>query len=109
MPKLILTFYLAMTNQQLAPKWCRWILSHYQLPQPRRYFDPQKLEQLIQSVKAHGILENLLVRPLKGKEGVYELVAGERRFRAAQSAELTEVPVTNSRNYPMKKLFLSLL
>ncbi|MEM7757137.1 MAG: ParB/RepB/Spo0J family partition protein [Cyanobacteria bacterium P01_A01_bin.40] len=62
--------------------------------QPRRYFDPQKLEQLTQSVKAHGILENLLVRPLKGKEGVYELVAGERRYRAAQAAELTEVPVT---------------
>jgi ParB family chromosome partitioning protein len=62
--------------------------------QPRRYFDPQKLEQLTQSVKAHGILENLLVRPLKGKEGEYELVAGERRYRAAQAAELTEVPVT---------------
>ena len=62
--------------------------------QPRRYFDPQKLEQLTQSVKAHGILENLLVRPLKGKEGAYELVAGERRYRAAQAAELTEVPVT---------------
>ncbi len=62
--------------------------------QPRRYFDPQKLEQLTQSVKAHGILENLLVRPLKGKEGEYELVAGERRYRAAIAAELTEVPVT---------------
>jgi ParB family transcriptional regulator, chromosome partitioning protein len=62
--------------------------------QPRRYFDPQKLEQLTQSVKAHGILENLLVRPLENKEGSYELVAGERRYRAAQAAELTEVPVT---------------
>ena len=62
--------------------------------QPRRYFDPQKLEQLTQSVKAHGILENLLVRPLKGKEGFYELVAGERRYRAAQTAGLAEVPVT---------------
>jgi ParB family transcriptional regulator, chromosome partitioning protein len=62
--------------------------------QPRRYFDPQKLEQLTQSIKAHGILENLLVRPLENKEGSYELVAGERRYRAAQAAELTEVPVT---------------
>jgi ParB family transcriptional regulator, chromosome partitioning protein len=62
--------------------------------QPRRYFDPQKLEQLTQSVKAHGILENLLVRPLENKEGSYELVAGERRYRAAIAAELTEVPVT---------------
>jgi ParB family transcriptional regulator, chromosome partitioning protein len=62
--------------------------------QPRRYFDPQKLEQLTQSVKAHGILENLLVRPLENKEGSYELVAGERRYRAAQAAGLTSVPVT---------------
>jgi ParB family chromosome partitioning protein len=62
--------------------------------QPRRYFDPQKLEQLTQSVKAHGILENLLVRPLEGKEGSYELVAGERRYCAALSAKLTEVPVS---------------
>jgi ParB family chromosome partitioning protein len=62
--------------------------------QPRRYFDPQKLDQLTQSVKAHGILENLLVRPLKDKEGSYELVAGERRYRAAKTAGLTEVPVT---------------
>lgn len=62
--------------------------------QPRRYFDQQKLEQLTQSVKAHGILENLLVRPLKNQERSYELVAGERRYRAAKAAELTEVPVT---------------
>jgi ParB family chromosome partitioning protein len=62
--------------------------------QPRRYFDPQKLEQLTQSVKAHGILENLLVRPIENKEGSYELVAGERRYRAAQAAGLTSVPVT---------------
>ena len=52
-----------------------------QLPQqqPRRYFDPQKMEQLVQSVKEHGILEPLLVRPLAN--GNYELVAGERRYR----------------------------
>ena len=59
--------------------------------QPRRYFDPDKLEQLTLSVKEHGILEPLLVRPLK--DGNYELVAGERRFRAATAASLTEVPV----------------
>jgi ParB family chromosome partitioning protein len=62
--------------------------------QPRRYFDPQKLEELTQSIKKHGILENLLVRPLKDQEGIYELVAGERRYRAAKTAGLTEVPVT---------------
>ncbi|MBE9171467.1 ParB/RepB/Spo0J family partition protein [Pleurocapsales cyanobacterium LEGE 06147] len=59
--------------------------------QPRRYFDPEKLEQLTQSVKEHGILEPLLVRSLPDNK--YELVAGERRYRAAVSAGLTEVPV----------------
>jgi ParB family chromosome partitioning protein len=62
--------------------------------QPRRYFDPAKMEQLIQSVKAYGILENLLIRPLPDQEGQYELVAGERRYRAAQAVGLLEVPVT---------------
>lgn len=59
--------------------------------QPRRYFDPEKLEQLVLSIREHGILEPLLVRPLQ--QGGYELVAGERRYRAAQKAGLTEVPV----------------
>jgi ParB family transcriptional regulator, chromosome partitioning protein len=59
--------------------------------QPRRYFDPQKLEQLKNSIKEHGILEPLLVRPLEN--GSYELVAGERRYRAAKEAGLEEVPV----------------
>jgi ParB family chromosome partitioning protein len=59
--------------------------------QPRRYFDPQKMQGLVESIKKHGILEPLLVRPLQ--DGNYELVAGERRYRAAQTARLTEVPV----------------
>ncbi len=58
--------------------------------QPRRYFDPEKLAQLTQSVKEHGILEPLLVRP-SGTS--YELIAGERRYRAAQAVGLQEVPV----------------
>lgn len=62
--------------------------------QPRRYFDPAKMEQLIQSVKEHGILENLLIRPIQNQDPQYELVAGERRYRAAQAAGLLEVPVT---------------
>jgi ParB family chromosome partitioning protein len=62
--------------------------------QPRRYFDPAKMEQLIASVKAHGVLENLLIRPLPDKDSSYELIAGERRYRAALAAGLTEVPVT---------------
>ena len=64
-----------------------------QLPpsQPRRYFDPKKLEELSRSIQKLGILEPLLIRPLPS--GDYELVAGERRLRAAQMALLTEVPV----------------
>ena len=65
-----------------------------QLPnkQPRRYFSPEKMTQLIESVKTHGILEPLLVRPLE--TGGYELVAGERRFRAAVEAKFEQVPVS---------------
>ncbi|MBD1866452.1 ParB/RepB/Spo0J family partition protein [Leptolyngbya sp. FACHB-671] len=70
------------------------LIGNIQLPhrQPRRYFDPVKMEQLTQSVKEHGILEPLLVRRLVGDE--YELVAGERRYRAAQEAGLDEVPIS---------------
>lgn len=59
--------------------------------QPRHYFDPVKLDQLMQSITQHGILEPLLVRPLKTDQ--YELVAGERRYRAALQLGLSEVPV----------------
>ncbi|BAZ37678.1 chromosome partitioning protein, ParB family [Calothrix sp. NIES-4101] len=61
------------------------------LKQPRRYFNPQKLEQLIKSIKEHGILEPVLVRPLH--YGKYQLVAGERRIRAARAIGLVEIPV----------------
>ncbi|MBD2254694.1 ParB/RepB/Spo0J family partition protein [Nostoc parmelioides] len=59
--------------------------------QPRRYFDPQAMQSLVESVKRDGILQPLLVRPVKDQ---YELVAGERRYRAAQEVGLTEVPIT---------------
>lgn len=59
--------------------------------QPRRYFDEEKLAQLTASVKEYGILEPLLVRPLHS--GLYELVAGDRRLRAAQQANLKDVPI----------------
>ncbi|MBW4628221.1 MAG: ParB/RepB/Spo0J family partition protein [Brasilonema octagenarum HA4186-MV1] len=61
--------------------------------QPRRYFDPHKLEELKRSIQEHGILEPLIVRPLKQPDK-YELVAGERRYRAAKDLGLEEVPVT---------------
>lgn len=68
-------------------------LSDIQLPssQPRRYFDPIALHSLAQSIAQYGILEPLLVRPIDERR--YELVAGERRYRAAQKVGLSQVPV----------------
>jgi ParB family chromosome partitioning protein len=72
-------------NQQLS-------LDAITLPgtQPRRYFDAETMKQLTDSVRQHGVLQPLLVRP---RNGGFELVAGERRYRAAREAGLTTVPV----------------
>lgn len=59
--------------------------------QPRRSFKEEQLAELAQSIHERGILQPLLVRPISG--GGYEIVAGERRWRAAQLAGLSEVPV----------------
>jgi ParB family transcriptional regulator, chromosome partitioning protein len=58
--------------------------------QPRRQFDEEALLALADSIRARGVIQPVLVRPLSG--GRYELVAGERRWRAAQLAELESVP-----------------
>ena len=58
--------------------------------QPRRIFEEQPLVALAESLKARGVLQPVLVRPLPG--GIYELIAGERRWRAAQIAGLVSVP-----------------
>lgn len=60
--------------------------------QPRKNFETQALAELADSIKEHGILQPLLVRPMA--DGSYKLVAGERRYRAARLAGLNEVPVT---------------
>ena len=59
--------------------------------QPRKTFDQTALEELADSIRQHGVLQPLLVRPLPN--GAYQLVAGERRWRASRLAELKEVPV----------------
>ncbi len=59
--------------------------------QPRHTFDDTALRELADSISQHGILQPLLVRPMT--DGTYQLVAGERRWRAAQLAGLKEVPV----------------
>ncbi|AZS51562.1 ParB/RepB/Spo0J family partition protein [Entomomonas moraniae] len=58
--------------------------------QPRRDIDPQSLEELAQSIKAQGVMQPIVVRPI-GK-GRYEIIAGERRWRASQQAGLDKIP-----------------
>ncbi len=58
--------------------------------QPRRDMDPQALEELAQSIKNHGVMQPIVVRPISG--GRYEIIAGERRWRACQQAGLERVP-----------------
>ncbi len=60
--------------------------------QPRKLFDEKALEELAKSIEKNGIIQPLLVRPMS--DGSYQLVAGERRWRAARIAGLHEVPVT---------------
>ena len=59
--------------------------------QPRTDFDEEALNELTESIRLHGVLQPLLVRPVPG--GRYQIVAGERRWRAARQAGLSEVPV----------------
>ena len=61
--------------------------------QPRHDFDDEALDSLVTSVKARGILQPILVRRHPEISGAYEIIAGERRWRAAQIAQLHEVPV----------------
>ncbi len=61
--------------------------------QPRHHFDEEALDALAQSIKENGLLQPILVRPHATKKNRFEIVAGERRWRAAQRAQLHEVPV----------------
>lgn len=61
--------------------------------QPRRNFDPEQIDTLVASIKERGILQPILVRKDPNDPSRYEIVAGERRWRAAQTAQLHEVPV----------------
>ena len=59
--------------------------------QPRNYFDEEAIEELAESIRTYGIIQPIVVR--KMENGYYQIVAGERRWRAARKAELDEVPV----------------
>ncbi|PWB51047.1 MAG: chromosome partitioning protein ParB [Nitrosomonadales bacterium] len=58
--------------------------------QPRTHMDPESLQQLADSIRAQGVMQPVLVRPVAG--GSYEIIAGERRWRASQLAGLSEIP-----------------
>jgi ParB family transcriptional regulator, chromosome partitioning protein len=68
-------------------------LIHRNSEQPRTLFPDTELEELAQSIREKGVLQPILVRPLDGHPGNYQIVAGERRWRAAQRAGLKAVPV----------------
>jgi ParB family chromosome partitioning protein len=60
--------------------------------QPRRVFDPEEIAGLADSIRTQGVLQPILVRRISGDPPRYELIAGERRWRAAQAAQLHEIP-----------------
>jgi len=60
--------------------------------QPRRFIGEQDLQELAASIKKHGVMQPIVVRPIENDETPYEIIAGERRWRAAQLAGLTEIP-----------------
>src|SRR5438067_1322745 len=78
--------------------------------QPRQHADPAQLEELASSIRAHGVLQPLVVRELPGAGGRrYELIAGERRWRAARIAGLARVPAVVKDVTPQATLELALV
>ena len=61
--------------------------------QPRKAFAREELDELAASIRDKGVLQPILVRSQPGEDGVWQIIAGERRWRASQAARLTEVPV----------------
>jgi ParB family chromosome partitioning protein len=74
--------------------------------QPRKEFERDALQELVDSIRQHGIIQPLIVRPVDGR---HELIAGERRWRAAQEAGLAEVPVIVRYASDLEVLELSLI
>ena len=74
--------------------------------QPRRSFDPEGLEEIAQSIAAHGVIQPIIVTPVDGK---YQIVAGERRYRGATMAGLEKIPALVRSLTDQHKLELSLI
>ena len=75
--------------------------------QPRQDFDPEQLEALARSIGEHGVVQPLTVRPLPN--GYYQIIAGERRWRAARMAELKEIPAVIMEADDKKTMELALI
>ncbi|MEB0135907.1 ParB/RepB/Spo0J family partition protein [Actimicrobium sp. CCC2.4] len=88
-------FELAVPNLPGAPAVLPVVAMQAGKYQPRTRMDEGALNELAASIKAQGVLQPILVRPIAAHDGIerYEIIAGERRFRAAQIAGLIEVPV----------------
>jgi ParB family chromosome partitioning protein len=76
--------------------------------QPRRHFSPSKMEDLVTSVRERGVLQAIRVREIKTQE-TYEIIAGERRWRAAKEAGLTEIPALVVRDQTPEQAFVDAL
>lgn len=74
--------------------------------QPRKNFDAEKLQELAESIKIHGVIQPLVLKPEGGR---YTIIAGERRFRAAKIAGLKTVPATIKDVDPRQLLELSII
>jgi len=61
--------------------------------QPRTHFDEAALEELATTIRRHGVIQPIVVRPVRGAQDRYEIIAGERRWRASQIAGLHDVPI----------------
>ena len=75
--------------------------------QPRKYFDEEALNELAQSISENGVLQPILVRPLS--DGTYQIVAGERRWRASRIAGLTEIPAVVREMTPQQAMSFALI
>lgn len=85
----------AQAPQEAAPRSDRTLPIedlHPNPNQPRKTFDEQEMQELALSIQEHGIIQPLIVRPDPADSGKYQIVAGERRWRAAQMSQLHEVP-----------------
>ncbi len=77
--------------------------------QPRTVFDDQPMQELADSIREHGIMQPILVRPVAGDPNSFEIIAGERRWRAAQKAQLHQVPIVSRSLSNIEALELALI